>query len=158
MNHALLALLTTSFIALADEKPKADELNARDTVEKWVAAALAGKVEEATPLADPNTSLGKEKGVKEFKEILGLKSLKVVRVSVSTKDGYAAAMSEGVKLLNQKPGKRDTGVISFKLFRVKDRWLLKDIDFDTEDRAREKIKEFIEKHADAEDIPVREKK
>jgi hypothetical protein len=100
--------------------------DARTTVEGWVAAALAGDVQKAAPLADPNTSLATEKGVKKSKGLVGGAAVKVANVYASEKRGQAVAKSEPVRLAKANPDGRDTGVPSFELVRVGGKWLLKD--------------------------------
>lgn len=153
----ILVLLIVGLGAVADDKPKVKARNARETLESWIAAALAGEVGKATPLADPRTSLAAERGVKEFQKILGVKALKIPTVYLSEKKGQAAAMSEAVKLTKADPDGRDSGVLSFKLVREQGKWLLKDIDFDTKEKATEKIKAFRKKYADAKELPPKSK-
>jgi len=154
---AILVLLIAASVVVADDKPKVKARNARETLEGWIAAALAGEVDKATPLADPNTSLAAEKGVKKFQKRLGVKALKIPTVYVSEKQGQAAAMSEAVTLTKANPDKRDSGVLSFLLIRVEGKWLLKDIDFDTKERAAVKVKDFPKQYPDAKELPPKPK-
>lgn len=146
-----LALYVMTAAAGADDK-KAD---ARDAIEGYLAAALAGKAESAAALAVEGQSPSKKERIDEFKALVAVDTLKVVRVQASSKKGQAVAISEQVKLTKANPDGRDTGVLSFKLVRVNGKWLLKDIDFDTEAKAREKIDVFKKKNPDAEEVPAR---
>src|SRR4051794_861907 len=86
----VLVMLVVGSAVLADDKPKAQGGNAREAMEGWVAAVLAGKVEEANALTAPGEKeLAGEKIVKEVKEVLGVASLKIPTVYVSDKQGRA---------------------------------------------------------------------
>jgi hypothetical protein len=141
----------------AEDKAKAQTRNAREVLEGWVAAAMAGNVEEAAILADQNTSLAKKKGMEEFKAMVAGKLVRILVVQFSDKKGQAAAMSEAVKIAKPNPDGRDTWYLSFKLVRKNDKWILKDIDFDTEEKAKGKMEEFGKNNPDAKEIPAKAK-
>jgi hypothetical protein len=154
MKHmrTFVVLLAVATAAVADEKPTT---NARAVVEGYVAAALAGKVKDAGALAVGGRSPAKKERIEEFKVLLGRKSLEIARVLVGEKKGQAIALSEAVKLTKANPDGRDTGYLVFALVKSKDQWLLADIDFRTEQAAREKFEEFQKKNPDAKEIPAR---
>lgn len=148
----LLAALIPTPMALSAEKPKAAD--ARQAVEDYVAAVLAGQTDRAAGLAVKGQSPAKPKRIKEMKNLLGGKNqLKIVTVFFSAKKGRACAVSEMVQLTKANPDKRNTGVLSFKLDKVKGKWLVRDIDFDTTDKAKSKTEDFKKNNADAKEIP-----
>src|SRR5262249_19405903 len=149
---AVLAVLGTS--AVAEDKPKPD---ARTTVEGYVAAALAGKVEDAAALAVADQAPSKKKRIEEIPKLLGVKKLKITTVLAGETKGEGLAVSEKVKLTKANPDGRDTGVLTFKLVNDKGKWLVRDIDFDTEAQAMEKSKQFGKKNPDAKEVPAKSK-
>jgi hypothetical protein len=149
MKYRVLSLLLFGIcsFALAEEKP-----NARQNIESYVAAALAGKVDAASLLAVPGQSPARQKTIEELQTMLGVKELKIERVLADAKTGKAIAVSEAVKL------PKDKSVVVFALVKQRDQWLLKDIDFCTADAAKEKLKDFADKNIDAKEIAGDEKK
>jgi hypothetical protein len=154
---ATLVLLLVGPGAVAEDRTRAGDRNARETVEGWVAAALAGEVDKATPLAVPDTSPATEKGVRKFKRLVSGAAVKIATVYVSEKRGQAAALSEPVTLAKANPDGRDTGVLSFRLVRVGGKWLLKDLDFDTTEKGKERLQDFRKKYSDANGLPAKPK-
>ena len=150
---ALLPGVITS--AVADDVAKT---TARDGVEGYVAAALAGKVDTAIALAVKGQSPGKKERIEDFKAMLGVKALKIDRVLVGEKKGQAIAISEAVKLTKANPDGQDSGLLLFALVRSGDKWLVKDIDFRTDDQAKERVKGFETKNPDSKEIPDISKK
>jgi hypothetical protein len=110
-------------------------------------------VDEAAALAVEGQSPAGKERIEEFRNLLGVKALRIAVVQASEKAGRAAAVSERVKLTKANPDGRDVGCLSFQLVQVDGRWLLKDIDFDTEARAKEKLEAFVKKHPDAKELP-----
>lgn len=156
MNPLCAALLlVTGSPASAGDNTK--DTGVREAMQGWIRAALAGKVEDAAALAVPGTKPAAENGMKEFRKLVAVATLEVPTVWASAKHGRAAAISDPVRLIKADPDGRDTGVLSFQLVQVKDRWLLMDIDFGTEEKARRKLKRFKEMHPDAREIPARPK-
>jgi hypothetical protein len=153
----LLAVLPMSRAAGAD-KPKAENRNAREVVEGYVASALAGHVQEAAALAVPDQSPAQKTRIEEFKELLGEQALKIVSVHFSDKNGRAMAVSQPVKLTKANPDGRNMGRLVFELTRMGDKWLLKDIDFRTDEAAQERVKTFGQKYPDAKEIPAKAEK
>ena len=110
--------------------------NARDVVVQYVAAALSGKVDDAVALAVEGQSPSKPEKVKEFKTIV--KAAKIQ--SVWEDEGNAIAVSDEIK---------DKGYLVFALVRSKDKWLVKDIDLRSEEKAKEQVEKFKKKYPKA---------
>lgn len=141
----------------ADEK-KAEEPNARQIVEQYVAAALAGKTEDAAALARPGQSPSNPERIAEFKTIVNVKALKFPSVLSSEKKSEAVAQSEAVKLPKPTPDGKDQGHVMVTLVRVDGKWRVKDIDFRSEDKAKERMKSFAEANPDAREVPAKPEK
>jgi hypothetical protein len=156
--YLILVLMVVVSAALADDKPKAQGQDAREGIEAWVAAVLAGKVDEANALTDPGEK-DFDKVAKEFKDWLGVGSLKIPTVYVSEKQGRAVAVSEAVKFTKRPPGADDPNpeVLFFKLVKVKDKWLLKKIEFYAEAGAKKHVERFRTSHPDAKELPPKSK-
>lgn len=152
----LLAALIPAPMAAAADKPKAND--ARRAVEEYMAAVLAGRTEVAAGLAVKGQSPAKPKNIKEMRKLLGGKNrVKIATVIFSAKKDRACAVSETVTLTKANPDKRNTGVLSFKLDKVKGKWLVRDIDFDTADKAKTKTEDFKKQNPDAKEIPAKSK-
>lgn len=147
MQPLLFVLLA---LFAADDKPKA---NARQAVESYVAATLAGKVEEAAAVAVEGQSPGRKKNIEEFKALVNLKELRILAVHACDKSGRATAVSEPFTLTKANPDGSDTGCVTFLINRVKDRWLVKDIDFRSKAAAQEQVKTFLKRYPEA--MPVK---
>jgi hypothetical protein len=140
---------------VAAEQPKA---NARTALEGYVAAALAGKVDDAAALAVEEHSAAKKKRIKELKDLLSVKVLKISSVLAGEKKGEATAVSDAVQLTKANPDRRDRGRFVFALVKSGKRWLVKDVDFRSEQGVKDKVKQFEKKNPDAKEIPARAKK
>jgi hypothetical protein len=151
---AVRATLAAALLAAA-APAFADDRDARQVIEGYVAAALEGKADAAAALAEEGQSPSREKSINELKEMLGVKALKLVTVHASDGKGRAIAVSEGVKLAQANPDGRDKGLLVFELKKTDKGWLVRDIDFRTEDRAKEQVKQFLEKYADAKELPAK---
>jgi hypothetical protein len=151
----VVVLLAVGTAAGADEKPKA---NARDVVEAYVAAALAGKVADAAALAVEGKSAAKKKRIEELKRLLVVKALEMNRVLVSEKKGEALAVSDTVQLTKANPDGQDRGRLVFALVKSGKKWLVRDIDFRNEEAANEKTRGFEKTNPDAKEIPPRARK
>lgn len=86
--------------------------------------------------------------IKEMRQIR-VQTLKMVTVHASKKHGKAIAVSEAVTLAKADPDGRDTGVLVFEILKSEDKWLVDDIDFDTEETAVTKVDGFRQMYADA---------
>lgn len=144
--------------ALADGKTasaaaKNAVAGARQAIEAYVAAALDGRDQDASALGVSGT--GRKETVEKFRTLLGVKSLKIVTVLASDTSGQATAVSDAVKLTKANPDGRNTGVMSFLLVRTSGKWLVKDIDFDTEAKAKSKVDEFRKRYTDAAEAPTK---
>src|SRR4051794_36297800 len=151
MTPLYATLIVAGLFAAADEKK--DDRNARQTAEAYVAAALAGKVEDAAKLAEEGKSPPGKRAGDPLKEVVGGNPLKLTSAHASEKRGEALAVSEPVKLKKATPDGQDTGRLLFTLTRKGDKWLVKDIDVRSEDQTKERVKAFQQKNADAKEIP-----
>jgi hypothetical protein len=145
-------VLAFSTVAFADDKPAADP---RAAVERYVAAALVGKVDDAVKLAVEGQSPSKKDKVEEFKMMVDAKAVKLPTVFFSAVNGQAIAVSEEVKITKANPDGRDKGHLVFGLVKSGDNWLVKDIDFRTEEKAKDQIEKFKTKHPDAKELPAK---
>lgn len=128
----LLAILFTTQAAAPD---------ARAVAEQYVAAALAGKTDDAAKLAAEGQSPAKPKKIEEFKAIVGKDKLALPTVFASDGKKYALAVSDPLKLTKANPdGTQPEGVLVFVLVKRGDDWRVKDIDF----REPEKAKKLVE--------------
>lgn len=158
MNRvALIAVvLTFSTTAFADDKPASSD--PRTVVERYVAAALAGKTDDAVKLAVEGQSPSNKDKIEEFKALVDAKSVRFPTVFVGTTKGQAIAVSEAVKITEADSDGRDTGRLVFALVKSRDQWLVKDIDFRTEANAKEQVEKFKSKNADAKELPIADAK
>lgn len=154
MRHigGVAVVLAFGISAFADDKPKPD---ARAAVERYVAAALAGKVDDAVALAVVGQSPSRKDNIEEFKALVAAKAVELPTVWADEKTGRAIAMSEEVKITRANPDGRDTGRLTFGLVKSGDKWLVKDIDFKTGAKAKEQVETFRKKYADAKELPAR---
>ena len=117
----------------------------RQTAQTFLDAAIAGRADEAAALGQPGQSPSRaEKIKKEFGE-LNLKKLAVIRV-------YAGKDAALVMTGNAKHKDR-TGPMVLTLVKKDGRWLVRDIDLETEASAQGELKRFQEKHPDAKPEP-----
>jgi hypothetical protein len=151
----LVVLLVVGAAAGADDKPRT---GAPDVVERYVAGALAGKVDDTAALAVKGKSPTKKKRIEELKTLVGAGTLKLDRVLVGENKGQAIAVSQAVRLTKANPDGRNSGRLVFGLVKSGNHWLVRDIDFPDEEGAKEKVKAFRKKNADAKEIGAREKK
>ena len=132
------------------EAAKADmvKLGAREAIEEFVAAALAGDLEKAAEYAHPDRLPANQ--ITEITEIAKGQNLWIMAVVAD--DLSAIAVSSVIR------GDHDrTGPLVFSLDRVsqdgRDNWWVHDIDMETPDGAEGELKRFLEKHPEAEKIP-----
>ena len=115
--------------------------DARAVAEQYVAAALAGKTDDAVKLAAEGQSTAKPKKIEEFKDGVGKDKLALPTVLFSDAKKYALAVSDPLKLTKANPdGTQPEGVLVFVLVKRGDDWRVKDIDF----RDTEKAKKLVE--------------
>jgi hypothetical protein len=154
MKHIGMVAVVLAFggVALADDKPKP---NARSTVERYVAAALAGKVDDAVALAVAGQSPSRKERIEEFQALVAAKAVKLPTVWADETKGQAVAVSEEVKITRANPDGRDAGHLTFELIKSGGKWRVKDIDFETAEKAKEQVEKFRKKYADAKELPPR---
>ena len=147
------AFLLATVLALSSAVLAADKAaNPRAAAENYVAAALGGKVDDAIALAVPGQSPGKKEKIDEFRTLIAAKAVKLPTVWADAKTGRAVAVSEMVKIAQANAGTQE-GCLVFALVKTGDKWLIKDIDFRTEDKANEQVDKFKTKNADAKEVP-----
>lgn len=129
--------------------------NPRSAIEAYLTAALAGKVDDATAIARANTQASDKDTLHELDALIDAPTLKVPTVLVGQLNGRAIAVSEQVKLTEPDHG-RDTGYLVFQIIleQSTNKWLVIDIDFDTEQRKKEQVEAFKKDHSDAKSVPV----
>lgn len=133
-----LCLLGVANLSVAQqEQPR----NAWQTADAYLKAALAGKVEEAAAMGEAGKAPGRPKTIKDV-GALKVKSLKVVRAHANHQ--HALAVTEEVA---DERGRK--GLLQLTLVKNEDRWLIRDIDFETPDSAKEEMKQFLDKNPDA---------
>jgi hypothetical protein len=150
---SLFGFVTAGFPPASAQEKLA--LDARGTVDGYVSAALAGKVDEAVALAIAGQAPASKERVKEFPRMIGAKSLKIANVLASAKAGQAIAVSESVKLTRANPDGSDMGALVFAVTKTGDQWRIRDIDVRAVDDANERLKAFAKKYADAKEIPAK---
>lgn len=148
MTFFRTALLIVLTLVLASPAKAQNRDNAREVVEGYVTAALAGKVADATNLAVPGQSPSRKVRIEEFKELLNGKTLKIASVHVSEKSREALAVSAKVQLTRKNPDGTDQGCIVFKLISAANGWQVKDIDFRSEEAGRARVEQFIKDKPD----------
>jgi len=136
------------------EAAKADSVKrgAREAIEMFVAAAMAGDFEKARQFADPNKAVADQ--VADMPEILQGQNLWIMAVVA---DDFDAIAVSSVIL-----GDHDRiGPLVFFLDRKpqdgRDNWWVDDIDLETPDGAEVGLKRFLEKHPEAQKVPYENK-
>src|SRR5262249_14729232 len=99
-------LLGFTMPSLAEDKPKFD---ARTVSERYLAAAIAGKVDDAIALAVDGQSPGRKKTIEEVKALVGAKALKLPTVWADDKQGQAIAVSDEITLMKVGPDGQNKG-------------------------------------------------
>src|SRR3954471_6186162 len=90
----MLALtLLLSLPPAADPKP----VNPRQVAEAYLAAALAGKPEDAAKFAEEGKSPSRPESVKELRKVVAATQLALPTVLFSDKKGFALAVSDEIK-------------------------------------------------------------
>jgi len=135
--------------AAKDDKVR---LGAREAIEKFVAAAIAGDFEKARQFADPNKAVADQ--VADIPEIAKGQNLWIMAVVADEFD--AIVVSSVIQ------GDHDrTGPLVFFLDRKpqdgRDNWWVHDIDIETPDGAEVELKQFLEKHPKAQKVPSENK-
>lgn len=136
------------------EAAKADKvkLGAREAIEKFVAAAMAGDFEKARQFADPNKAPANQ--LEDMPEVAGGQNLRIMAVVADDFD--AIAVSSVIRDDDER-----IGPLLFFLDREpqdgRDNWWVDDIDMETPDTAEVKLKQFLEKHPNAQKVPYENK-
>jgi hypothetical protein len=124
-------------VVVGREKP-----DARQTVEAFLDAAIAGKVEQALG----NATISENK-VKDFQKA-GIKRVDISIVLAD--DSEALTISEPIEL--DKEGK---GHMLLYLLKKDGRWKVRDIDFEPAEKAIRKQRDFLESHPEAKAVKAR---
>ena len=124
-------------------------------VEAYVASAISGDVAKAASLA--KNSPADPKRIHELPEFLNVQRLKLETVYVNdlAKPTRALATSVAVKLdeEHKTPDGRRDGFMVFALELTDDKWLVTDIDFESESGAEKELNEFLKANPKSIGIP-----
>ncbi len=142
--------------AQADDPKK--ERDPRQTVEAYLGAVVAGKMEEAAALAIPNQKPESKKRAEGLKELVGKKHIPLVSVYASESGGRAIALSEFVRLAKPNFDGQDQGRLVITLNKRDADWLIRDIDLVGEDRGKDRMSDFPQRYADAKEVRGRDGK
>ncbi len=146
----LVLIVGFGLLAGADgARPK----DARGTAEAFLAAALAGRVEDAAALAEKGHV--SERQVRKLKDRLAAKAVGVASARASDKGRTALVVTEEVRLAKPNPDGRDSGRLLLTLTRTGDRWLVRDIDFRSEAETKDAVRRFLKKFPDARPVDDR---
>jgi beta-lactamase regulating signal transducer with metallopeptidase domain len=135
------------------EAAKADKvkLGAREAIEKFVAAAMAGDFETARQFVDPDKAMA---DIEDIPELLQGQNLWIMAVVA---DDFDAIAVSSVILGDHER----IGPLVFFLDRKpqdgRDNWWVDDIDLETPDSAEVELKKFLEKHPKAQKVPYENK-
>ncbi|MHC4097501.1 MAG: M56 family metallopeptidase, partial [Planctomycetota bacterium] len=140
-------------ISDVEEAAKADKvkLGAREAVETFIAAALAGDFEKARQFADPDKAVA---DLEDIPEVAGGQNLWIMAVVADDFD--AIAISSVIRGDHER-----IGPLVFSLDRKpqdgRDNWWVDDIDLETPDSTEGELKKFLEKHPKAQKVPYENK-
>jgi len=146
--------LTWNVVVFAGEPPHD---NPRSTIEAYLAAALAGNIDEAVSLATEDREASSNNTLQDFKTMFDANNMKVPIVWLGEKNGRAIAVSEEVKIAESNPDGRNTGRLVFDLVKTKGKWLVDSVGFDTAERAKEQVGEFKKENPDAKSLALKPK-
>ena len=127
--------LALNVVAFAGDTPHDKP---RSTIEAYLAAALAGKVDEAVSLATEDNEASSDSTLQDFQAMFDVKKIKVPTDWMGEKNGRAIAVTEQVKITEPNPDGQDTGRLVFDLVKAKDKWRVDTVGFDTDEKAKEK--------------------
>ena len=140
----LVLIVGLGLLAGADSgKPK----DARHTVEAFLTAALAGKVEDAAALGEKGHV--SERQVRKLKDRLAAKAVTLASARASERGNTALVITEEVRLTKPNPDGQDKGRLLLTLTRKGGHWLVHDIDFRSEANTKEAERRFLKKFPDA---------
>jgi len=146
--YVMSLVVTGLLVAVGAEQPKEKERDARQTAETFLTAALAGKAKEAAALGEPGKAWSREDKIKD--DFADWKVKKLAITSMHADDDNALVITEKVA------GKKREGPLVIILVKQDKRWLIRDVDHETEDSVKEELKRFQQKYRQAR--PVFEKK
>jgi hypothetical protein len=89
-----------------------------------------------------------------MKEFLGLGVEKLKVGSVHADEQHALAITEKVV----EPKRKAKGQLTIRLVQKDKRWMIRDVDFRTEEGAREQLKQFRRQYPRAQDVPPKKEK
>ena len=139
----------------AREKVAKKAPDARSVVEAYVASALTGDVAKAASLA--KNSPADPKRIQDLPEFLNVQRLKIETVYINdpAKPTQALATSVAVRLEEEHkdPDGRRDGFMVFTLEFTDDKWLVIDIDFETESGAEKELNKFLKANPNSIGIP-----
>lgn len=138
-------------LAQADDPKK--ERDARQTVEAYLAAVLAGKMEDTAALAIPNQKPESKKRAEGLRELKGKKAIALEKVYASENSGRAIALSEPIQLRTPNSDGEDKGRLVITLNKRGADWLVRDIDLRSEDT--DPVPNFQQRYPDAKEVPAR---
>lgn len=145
-----LTLALTLFPTADPKQPP----NPRQVAEKYLAAALSGKSDDAVKFAKEGKSPAKPKTVSKLAELVGAKKLALPTVLLSDKKGYAIAVSEEFPYTKKMPDGAERGVLCITLEKNKDGvWLVKDLDLRSATEAAELLKKAKKLFEDGKELP-----
>ena len=147
----MLALaVSLVLIPTADEKVQP---NPRQVVEKYLAAALADKPDEAIKYALEGRSTAKPETIRKLREIVAGQKLALPTVLFSDKKGYALAVTDEIAV-PKEANQANRGVLVFTLKKNADGvWQVKDIDIRGAKEAEEEVKKAKKLFEDGKEIP-----
>lgn len=146
MRLATCLLLGLAQVGLADE-PKKKPLSALETVQTYLKLALNGKAKEAAALGEPGKAWSRAEKIRKDFGRLPVKKLKVTRLLANGTG--ALATTETIK--------GENGFLLITLSH-KGKWLVRDIDLETEDSLKKELLRFRSKHPKAKEQIKPEKK
>lgn len=152
MRWMIVAIaLVSNTAGFAAEKTHPDP---RLVIEAYVAAALAGKVDDAVSLGLEDRAASDMTQVLELNAMIDAQTVKIPTVWVGLKNGHAIAVTEQVTITEADSDGPDMGYLVFSLEKLEDRWLVDDFDFDTQEKSNKQVEEFKKKNLDAKSIPA----
>jgi RNA polymerase sigma factor (sigma-70 family) len=131
---------------------RARVLDARQTAMAFLTAALAGKTKEAAALGQPGQGPSRPKKVEELAPFKG-QNVAIARLHADEANALAVT---GPVILREHRGARK-GMIQLTLVKKDGRWLVRDIDFETEESAKAELQRFLAKHPGAKQVPEKKK-
>ncbi len=143
--------LSLVLVPTADEKAQP---NPRQVTEKYLAAAIAGKPEEAIQFAAEGRSTAKPETIKKLQEVVGGQKLSLPTVLFSDKKGYALAVSDEIPVPEEANQANNRGVLVFTLKKnTNGAWQVKDIDIRGAKAIEEEVKKAKKLFEDGKEIP-----